>query len=100
MVAHTVAIHCRLLKYTRQLFTKNFQHKNHQQLDSTIADAPLLARGLDKSFYGYAKWFSNEWSVECEELHVRCYAWNVQEIQKMLCRNASHSVMAIAHHSA
>jgi len=43
ITAHTVAIVRRLVKYTSQLFTRNLHHKICQQLDSTIADAPLQA---------------------------------------------------------
>jgi len=58
---------CKLVGYSSQLFTKNLQCKDHQQLDPTITDLPLQAVGCDKSFYGYAKQSSNEQPIECED---------------------------------
>ena len=56
--AHTAAIVSRL-NIPSQPFTKNLQCEDCQQLDSTIADVPLQALGLDESFHGYAKQSSN-----------------------------------------
>jgi len=50
---------CRLVKYASQLFIKNFHCKDRQQLDSTVTDVPLRAQGLDRSFYGFTKQFTN-----------------------------------------
>ena len=47
IVAHTVATVSWII--SSQLFTRNLQRKDCQQLDSTIIDAPLQALGFDKS---------------------------------------------------
>lgn len=49
-----------LVKYSRQLFTKNLQHSDCHQHDCTIKDVPLQTPRLDESFCGYAKLFSKE----------------------------------------
>ena len=56
IVAHTVATVSWII--SSQLFTRNLQRKDCQQLDSTIIDAPLQALGFDKS---------NTWPIDSED---------------------------------
>ena len=58
--------HCKLVKFSSQLFTKNLKCKDCQQLDSTITDAQALWR--DESFYDHAKQSSNTAPIECKVL--------------------------------
>jgi len=38
---------CKLARYSSQLFTKNLQQEDCQQLDSAIADVTVLTLGFD-----------------------------------------------------
>jgi len=58
---------CKLVKYSSKIFIKNPQRKDCQQPDSTIADSPLRAIGLDKNLCHYTKQSSYIWPVECND---------------------------------